>query len=154
MGARWDGDGLNDEISHKTGLSCKDASLTKQSDREAADINNILRRYEKSGVLPEMISAEPQWGDFSDVPTYQQALNVVQKAETQFGLLDAEVRAKFANDPKAFLAFAVNPNNAAEMVKLGLAKEIPMHMEGGVLVPDKKPVKGDSGAPVDVKPGA
>lgn len=119
---RWDGDGLNDQVSQATGLSCKDPSLTKQADKEAADINNILKRYEKTGSLPDMIARDPQWGDFADVPSFQEAFEIVAKAEEQFAALDAPIRKRFANDPAEFLAFVNDPRNEAEMRELGILK--------------------------------
>lgn len=122
MSARWYGDGLGDEISDKTALRCADPSLTKQADRDAADINNILKRYEKTGELPNMIKRDPVWGDFADMPTFQEAFEVVAKAEEQFAALDAQVRRRFDNDPALFLAFASDPQNTEEMRSLGLLK--------------------------------
>lgn len=120
MSARWFGDGKGDEMSQATGLACKDVSLTKQADKESADINNIMKRYEKTGQLPEMIKTNPHWGDYSDAPTFQEAFEIVQKAEDQFAALDAQVRKRFGNNPAAFLEFASDPKNAKEMVDLGL----------------------------------
>lgn len=98
-------------------------SRTLQSDAEAADINNILKRYEKTGLLPDMILENPRYGDFSDVPSYQEALEIVTRSHEQFAALDAHIRQRFSNDPALFLEFAQNPANMKEMVKLGLATE-------------------------------
>jgi len=119
---RYDGDGLNDSISQSTGLNCKDPSLTKQSEMDACDVNLILKRYERTGALPDMIKENPQWGDFSALPDFQEAQAIVIHATAQFEALDAHVRARFANDPAQFLAFATDKANLEEMRKLGLAK--------------------------------
>lgn len=121
--ARFNGDGLNDKVSQDTGITFTDPSLTKQADAAAADINTILKRYEKTGTLPDMIKSDPMWGDFSDVPSFQEAFALVAKSEEQFAALDAPVRKRFDNDPAKFLAFATDPANSAEMVALGLAVE-------------------------------
>lgn len=139
MGARWYGDDLGDSVSDETGLFCKDPSLTKQADKEAADINNIVRRYEKTGELPNMISRDPIWGDFSDVPTFQEAFVVVAKAEEQFAALDAPIRNRFGNDPAEFLRFATDPSNLEEMRTLGLLKP--------VIAPPAPAVEGGKGEP-------
>lgn len=105
-------------------LDCSvEPSKTLQSDAEAADINHIMKRYEKHGILPELIKQNPRYGDFSDVPTYQEALDIVELAHTQFANLDAEIRKRFSNDPAEFLAFTNDPANIREMVKMGLAIE-------------------------------
>jgi len=119
-------DGQQDIVSQASGLDCsKDKGRTKQSMKDECDINKITARYERTGALPDMIREDPQYGDFSDVPSFQEALHLVSLAETQFGALDARVRARFENDPAQFLAFATDPANLGEMVKLGLAVERP-----------------------------
>lgn len=137
-------DGAQDEVSHSTGLSCaKDKGLTKQSHKDECDINKITRAYEKTGILPELIRENPRYGDFSEVPDYQDALNVVLHAEAQFGALDAHIRARFANDPAQFLEFATNPDNLEELTRLGLAKPV---AEAPAPVPES-PVPAAPGAP-------
>lgn len=117
--------------SEDVGLDCREHdektgeyryfTRTKQADKEACDINNILRRYEKTGILSDMILENPQYGDFSDVASFQEACQVVRVAEEQFGALSARVRERFGNDPANMLAFCADPANRAEMVDLGLA---------------------------------
>jgi len=82
----------------------------------------IMKRYEKTGVLPNMILKNPVYGDFSSVPNYQEALNIVRIAQEQFNGLDASVRNRFDNDPAKFLDFATNPENVEQMAKMGLLK--------------------------------
>lgn len=110
-------------LDSKTGEYKFHPGRTKQADKEACDINNILRRYEQTGVLPDLIKREPRYGDFSSVPSYQESLDIVHRAETQFAALSAEVRDRFGNDPVKMLEFCQNEKNLPEMVKLGLAIE-------------------------------
>lgn len=96
-------------------------SRTHQSFKDECDINNIMKRFEKTGILPDLIKRNPRYGDFSDVPSYQEALNTVLLANEQFAALSARVRDRFNNDPQAFLAFVHDEKNSDEMIKLGLA---------------------------------
>lgn len=98
-----------------------DPGLTDGSQAADADINTIMRRFEKTGQLPAMIQRNAAYGDFSTAPDYQTALNTVLHAQEQFSSLDAHVRKRFGNDPAQFLEFATNPKNAEEMVSMGLA---------------------------------
>lgn len=93
---------------------------TLQSAKDECDINKILSKYERNGSLPSFIKENPQYGDFSSLPDYQAALDIVDRAETQFSQLSAEVKARFLNDPSKFLDFMSNANNIPEMEKLGL----------------------------------
>lgn len=98
-------------------------SMTKQNHKAECDIHNILKRFNETGQLPDMIRENPQYGDFSNVKDYQESLEIVIKAEEQFAALPAKVRDRFNNNPAMFLEFATNPENGRELVKLGLATE-------------------------------
>jgi len=137
-------DGLQDQISDETGLKCLDPSRTKQSFKDDSDINNITKRYERTGQLPDLIKVEPRYGDFSDVPSYQESLHIVNHANEQFHALDAHLRSRFNNDPSEFLAFATNPASLAEMVKLGLAVEKPQDPTPSPAAPGVAPGKAPS----------
>lgn len=92
------------EMHKKTALAIDpDEAQTKQSFKDECDINHIMARYKKTGQLPDMIRENPQFGDFSDVPSYLEAWNRVQFAETQFAALPAAVRQECFNDPAVFL---------------------------------------------------
>lgn len=114
----------------KCQVVCKDESLAQQHCKEECDINYILRRSQKTGVLEHVARGSAQYGDF-DGMDYHTACNCVLEAESQFLELPARVREKFNNDPGAFLDFASNAENRAEMQKLGLlnASAAPQHTE-------------------------
>ena len=105
----------------KTTLEFVETTRTKQAFKDECDINNILKRYEKTGVLPDLIKSNPKYGDFSSALTYQESLNTVLHAQEQFEALGSRVRERFNNDPVKFLEFTSDPSNIEEMVKLGLA---------------------------------
>jgi len=107
-------------VSDETGLDCSDdPSLAKQSFAEECDINTIVRQFGLTGQLPDNVRA-PQYGDFTGVFDYQSALNAVIAADDAFMEMPAHVRARFHNDPAAFVEFCSNPDNIEEMDKLGL----------------------------------
>ena len=113
-----------DKASDETGLSCLDDSLTQQQFKEEADINTIVNRFLKTGVMPTP-HAFPQYVDFEGVFDYQSAMNLVRAADESFMRMDAKVRARFNNSPQEFLEFFANPENAEEAVRLGLANPHP-----------------------------
>lgn len=98
-----------------------EVSLTKQSEAESCDINQIMKRYEATGLLPDMIDRNPVWGDFSDMATFHEAQEIVAKATEQFNSLDAHIRKEFGNDPARFLEFCEDPKNIPRLVDMGLA---------------------------------
>ena len=99
-----------------------DDSKVQKSMQDETDIKNILKKYGRTGMLPIM-QDQQLYGDFSSMPEYQEAQNIIIKAERQFSLLSSDVRKKFDNDPAKFLQFCTNKDNLNEMYKLGLAIE-------------------------------
>jgi len=109
-----------DLASDKSGLKCDDASLTQQQFKEDSDINTIVDRFMKSGVMPNPVNM-PQYVDYEGIFDFQSAMNVVRQADESFMRLDAKVRARFNNSPQEFLDFFGNPENFEEAIRLGLA---------------------------------
>jgi len=90
------------------------------------DINTIMKKYEKTGVLEHRNTFEGQYGDFTDAPEdYHASMNAVIEADEMFQTLPAAMRRRFHNDPGAFIDFVGNPENQDELIKLGLAKAPP-----------------------------
>lgn len=103
-------------------------SRTKQSFKDECDINLILKNYRVTGVLPNNSRAAlAQYGDFSQVPNYETALNRVLEAQEMFNDMPAVVRARFGNDPGRLLGFLSDSQNRDEAVRLGL-----LAADGGV----------------------
>lgn len=97
-------------------------SLTRQSMSAECDINNIMKKYERTGILDHQNRYEGGYGDFTSAPeNYHEAMNQIIEAQDMFLSLPAQIRKKFANDPGNYLEFATDPANAEEMIKLGLA---------------------------------
>jgi len=109
-----------DLASDKAGLKCDDPSLTQQQFKEDSDINTIVDRFMKSGVLPNPVNM-PQYVDYEGIFDFQSAMNVVRQADESFMRLDAKIRARFNNSPQEFLEFFGNPDNVDEAIRLGLA---------------------------------
>lgn len=113
----------------------EDASLTRQEFAQDADINNIMRKY-AAGLPPSPAGARPPlFGDFSNVPDYQTALDKVIDAQERFAELPSQVRRRFDNDPAKLLQFLASEDNRAEAVQLGLIDAPPAVP---VSVPDEK----------------
>lgn len=100
-----------------------DPSMTIRSLRDETDINVMMARYQKSGSFhgsTNIPSARPQFGDFSTLPDYQQAMQILLDANDSFSALPSSVRDRFANDPANMLEFLADENNKDEAIRLGL----------------------------------
>lgn len=104
------------------GLICtKEEGMTKQCFKDECDINKIMEKYIKTGQLPALQEKDPSYGDFTTLNDFQEAQELIIKANDQFEALPAAIRDRFQNDPEQFIAFVENPDNLEEMIKLGVA---------------------------------
>ena len=98
-------------------------SLTHQSEAAACDINAIMAKYEKTGILEHRNTFSGQYGDFTDLPQdYHASMNAVLEAREMFDTLPAAVRRRFSNGPGVFLDFVADKSNGDELVRMGLAE--------------------------------
>lgn len=103
----------------------KGESKVQQNLKDRTDINLIMKKYEKTGLLDFVKDpSKADYGDFSQVSDYQTALNQIMEAQEAFMTLPASTRKRFGNDPAQFVDFMQDPKNTEEAVKLGLAKAV------------------------------
>lgn len=100
----------------------KSISRTKQSDREEADINSIVAKYNRTGEQPGMKHL-PQYGDDTASTTLHESMNIVRNAEAAFASLPSEVRDAVNNDPGALLDLVADPEQRELAIKLKLIDE-------------------------------
>lgn len=124
----------------------KEPSRTLQEFADECDINAIMARYEKTGVVNHYNTKQPRYLDLTDVPDFQASLNLLRVADEAFASLPANVRKTFDNDPAKFVEFAQDEKNLDQMREWGLAKPLeappaPMkvYVEGGTLDPAEAP---------------
>lgn len=109
----------SDQLSHDTGLECKDPTLTQQQFIEEADINYIANRFLRTGELPQVPNL-PTPGDFEGIFDFQTAMNTIAHAKQEFMKLPAKIRSRFDNDPAKILDFLNDEENRKEAEILGL----------------------------------
>lgn len=95
-------------------------SRTKQSFKNECDVNNILKNYNKTGILPEGNPGEYRDLDGTD---YQEYMNTIAGAQSHFNDLSSAIRKRFGNDPSQFLSFVHDDKNIAEAQNLGLLRD-------------------------------
>lgn len=129
----------------KPGIKFDQPSQTLQSFKNDADINCIIARYENTGVLVDPtvpVSRTPQFGDYSEMPSYQEAQNVIVAANNAFYSLASNIRERFGNDPAAYFEFVQSlekgSESYAEAIRLGI---IDKPLDGASEVPPR-PAEG------------
>ncbi len=98
---------------------------TKQSFKDETDINQILKRAQKSGTISHLNKYEARYGDFSGFDFFEAQLKISQGAE-MFAALPVELRREFNQSPAEFFDFVNDPSN-----KERLAKVLPALAEPG-----------------------
>lgn len=125
-------------------LECKDKSLTQQHLAADTDINAIIRKFEKTGLVTHVTEKVARYGDFTNIPDYQTSLNLVRAAEQQFMLLPADMRERFDNDPSKMVEFLSDSKNRDEAVALGMLAVADVEAKGTEANESVKPsVSGD-----------
>lgn len=135
----------NDDESFLTGLSCLEPTLTQQQFKDDADINTIVERFGLTGKLPDNFTM-PNYADISGLPaSFTQAMQIITDTQAAFMQVPADIRARFANNPEAFMAFLHDDKNRDEALKMGLL-QLPPEKTRDTLTPpqqadNKEPTK-------------
>ncbi len=118
----------------KYGTKQEGESLTQQQFKAECDVNNILAKYKRTGMLTHIHKHQGNFGDFSSIEDYQTSLGKLMQAQQNFESLPSELRAKFENDPAKLISFLSDEKNNAEAVKLGLKieRKIPETIQGAM----------------------
>lgn len=115
------------DIVESKGLDTGSESKVQQNLQSQTDINQVVGRYKKTGLLQSTrnLSMQPQKGPVFGVypfEDFQDAYNHIQQVKQDFMALPARVRQRFDNNPSNVVRFVDNPANAVEAIKMGLFK--------------------------------
>ena len=106
----------------RLGFETTGDSLTQQSHAAAADVRNIIKQYDRTGLIANVNKGIAQYGDYSEINEYAESLNMVREANENFSQLPSHIREQFNNNAGLFFEFATNPKNSEKMIEMGLAK--------------------------------
>lgn len=118
-------------------------SRTQQHFKKEVDLNRMMEKYQKTGLLPVPVDRKPFYGDFTEVEDFHGLQIKLAAAQAEFMRLPSFIRSRFNNDPHQLLEFLSNASNDAEAVKLGL-KEAPRAQPVEGEAPVAPPVVGGS----------
>lgn len=96
-------------------------SLTKQEFKDECDVNKIVSKYDKTGILTHINNNKPVFMDTTGID-YREALHTVIDANKAFDELPSILRKRFSNDPALMLEFLQDSSNLDEAIKLGLVE--------------------------------
>lgn len=128
-----------------------DVSMTRQEFADECDINVIMAQYDRTGVISHVNQREPVYFDFTEVPDFRSAMDMMIEADKAFMSLPANVRRDFDNDAKQFVDFASDSANLDKMREWGLAPPKPPEPPAAAPAVDLAPAPG---APAPIAPKA
>ena len=110
---------------HSPTLKCTLPSKTEQCHREDCDINTIINRYKKTGVLGDSASQvrDMVFGDFSSMPDRLTSEIAVAEAKENFMKLPLNVRSHFDHDMGKLLKALNDPAQIPTLENLGIVKK-------------------------------
>lgn len=129
---------------HKVVYSSSEPSMAKQSMKAECDVNGIMARFQRTGVVDHLALHGGYYGEVSS-STFHEAMEIVRKAEQMFADLPSSARKRFGNDPAAFMDFIHDPGNIEEMCKMGLAKRVALPVAPSADLPEGS--EGESSPP-------
>lgn len=92
-------------------------SMTEQHHEKSCNINNIMAKYQKTGLVDHINRME---GKFADVvgADYKDAMDLVKAAETEFYELPSEVRKRLRNDVSLYLDMIQTDDGVLELSEI------------------------------------
>ena len=116
---------------------------TKQWHKKECDINQIMAKYQKTGVIDHVNTHQENYG-FATSEDLHESLNLINTANDMFADLPSKARVEFNNEPGQFLDFVQDPKNHSKLYDLGLSEypyiEAPKSIKNPVEKPTEKPI--------------
>lgn len=95
---------------------------TEQAHKNQCDVNRIIEKFDKNGIITHVSKFEGKFGDFTGIE-FQTMQQQVALAQNMFNELPPDIRAEFENNPRNLLTFMENPDNREKAIKMGLISE-------------------------------
>ena len=108
----------------RPGRARKDGSpiyFTQQNHKKETDVNEIIKKYDKTGLIVHINKIEARYGDVTGLD-FKAAQDLVTNSLQMFKELPPEIRKRFNNSPMELYEFMENEGNRDEAIELGLIK--------------------------------
>ena len=95
--------------------------ITEQAHKDSCDVNKIINKYDKTGLLTHVNEMEIKYGNVSGIE-YKEMMDKIVDIKQQFDQMPSSIRKRFANSPEIYLNFMDDESNRDEAIKLGLIR--------------------------------
>jgi len=121
-------------------------SRTQQHFKDEVNINTILAKYQKTGIVSHVRAAQAKYGDFTQLGEFADHMQTIATAQEAFEALPAKLRNDFGNSPQGFFQFIKDPQNFDACVSYGIFQPKPK-LEGTPSTPPVPAAEGQKKAP-------
>ncbi len=97
----------------------KSEDMCEQSHKKACDVNSIMARFQKSGIIDHHAKHGLHYGEVPAID-YREAMEIVATSNSMFAELPSKARQYFDNDPAKFLEYTENPENHTKLTELDI----------------------------------
>lgn len=120
-------------------------SRTQQSFKDETNINNIMAKYQKTGLLDHINEHGASYGDQPSADDYHEAMNRVASTKSMFEELPSSTREQFDNDPSKFLEYVSDEEKREALLNTGNInpEDLEDDPEKPADEPEQEPAKGD-----------
>ena len=96
--------------------------MTEQAHKDYCDINKIIDRFDRDGIIKHVSRFEGKFGDLTGAD-FKTMMDQITGAQNLFDDLPVDIRNRFENSPAKLLSFMDDPNNRKEAIELGMIRE-------------------------------
>lgn len=114
---------MTNVIRKRVSIDLSKPKMTDQSGLKASNINNIMEQYKRTGVLPEVRQKIARYVDNTEIPSLEEAHDIIVEAREMFMALPAQVRKLMDNDPTRLVEFIKDPENVDVLIKYGVIEK-------------------------------
>ena len=98
----------------------KQKSPTQQHQAKSADIQFIMKQFNKTGLVNHINAVQGRYEDYPTAFEFKEAQDLIANAKSMFETVPHEIRAKFHNEPGEFVDFMTNEANRDAIFELGI----------------------------------
>ncbi len=130
-------------------LECLTDGRTKQASKDECDVNLIMSKYTRTGLISHLALGMPKFADVSELTDYRSAVDNIRSVEAFFAGLPSAVRRHFENDPALLMERMEAGLSADDLKAIGLeVLEGSAKPEPELVAPEVPPVETPPAAPV------